>query len=169
MRHLISGAVVASLIAVAAPVAANHINEPTQPISGIEWRVYPYPNGQAQACGPLVDAGATPYVFAPGENIRFELDAVNLSVNPSEHFNGRLNFISVLATGQQVRHWDILDRHWNIPPHAFARFEVWQNNAYGLAAGTYVLEAQVDGLETGDRHLASCQFVVAEPGSGGGD
>lgn len=154
--------VIAVLIA-GTPAQADHVTEPTQPVAGVAWRVFDYPQGALQACGPLVDAGADPYVFDSDDGIRMELDVENLSQDPSEHMFGRLVFSKVEGTETREflrRQWDVLDRHWNVPAHSRRTFEVWQTNVYSLDPGTYEVFARVEGLASGDVHEAACRFDV---------
>lgn len=163
MKTLI-GIVSGVLLISAMPALADHVTEPTAPVTDAQWRVYPYPQGRLQACGPLVDEGQEPYVFSPQDNVRFELDVfTEAGQDPSEHWFTRVVF-SELVPGRrdqlrEVKQWDLSWPHQNKAAHKLSP-EHQQNNLYNLDPGAYRLTAVLIGDASGNRITATCDFFV---------
>lgn len=163
----IAAAGLVTIASTTTPARADHVQEPTSPITGVEWRVYDYPRIALQACGHLVDAGAEPHVFSEGGSLRFELD-VSSEAQPSEHWVARFTLSKLTKPGarnekaQPILDW--FSRHANQPAHSRRAFEMWQNNFYNLEAGTYLFTVHLTGLESGNVVSDECRVTVAGSG-----
>ncbi len=162
-RTILVAALIAGLVG-ATPAIADHATPPTEPVTSVAWRVYPYPNGVKQACGPLVDAGADPYIFQQGDGIRAEVD-VTADAQPTEHWRGTVFLLTVKNKGQNnegtSKVWDSLTRHQNMPGHTVkSAWEAWQTNSYNLEPGEYAYRIVLIGDESGVRFDEFCHFTV---------
>lgn len=158
MRRFVYLLIVAALmVAVAVPAIADHVTEPTAPLTGINLHVYQYPNPQTTT---LSCSGSEVVTF---DNMRVE-SRVTATGTPSEHWDERLTLYQVQGSGLRERIqyiWDVTWRHANIPPHQQI-FEAHQTNQQ-LGALTGLKLRWVDtvtGRESGLKFTDSCTFIV---------
>lgn len=159
--RLLFVALALALTAIAVPSLADHVNEPTAPIAGVQLRVYNYPHAAT-----LLTACDGSEVVIGWNNVRIEPDVV-ASAKPSEHFDGTVIFDQVLNPGRRetIRHlWDFEWKHSNVPPHTNTeglRWEAGQGNNYVIEAGkTYQVVFRGEALESGLFFLTACRFTV---------
>ena len=155
---------------VAGPAVADHVNEPTTPITAVRMALYQYSNSAETLL--TVCNGSEVVLF---DNMRVETFVTAAGVkgngNPSEHFDERLTLVRVLNLGQnneaEKYEWEAFWRHSNIPPHALraagSGWESSQNKQQleNYAAGTVLrFIDKVSPLESGGSFTASCTFTV---------
>lgn len=121
------------MLGLSAPVLADHVSEPTSPITGTRMRVYQYtdkvtPHQSVRNDGGLVSfvngCDGSQTVFF--DNMRMETfvqaKSVRLNENPSEHYVEQVGLYVVtnpgLSTETMVYEWSSEWKHQNIPPHA---------------------------------------------------
>lgn len=160
MKKIIMGVVIGMLLGLSLPVLADHVLEPTAPITGVELRVYNYPHAATllTAC----DGSET----VSWNNVRIEPDVIAVA-KPSEHFDGRIVFAKVLNPGRRetVRAvWDNEWKHSNLPPHTNTESLKWEasmGNNYELIPGTmYEISFRGHTLESQVFYETSCRFKV---------
>lgn len=136
------------------PLPSGHV-----PITGLDQRVYRYPRGVLQACGPLVDAGQEPYVFGQ-EPIRWEPDVFGNGPLPTEHWQTRLQVRRVEGRKRTLLFSEVYS-HQNHRPGKL-KPEIGQWNLYPsmLGPGVYDLTVQVTGDESGVRYRDTCTITV---------
>lgn len=173
-------AVIAVLMAlVAAPAVADHIIEPTSPITEYTLEVYAYPNFATR----LTACDGTEVLFnmdgTVADDARFETftDHPTRGVgNPSEHWDETLTLFVVENFGnprREVEHyqWRVSWKHSNIKPHAHGGVgdngpESSQNSQRLdiYPPGTILrLRGDLTTLESGQQFTAQCTFLVGDP------
>lgn len=175
MRKLIAGLIAGLVIATAVPAVADHISEPTSPITEYTMEVYSYPNFSTAltACDGtevLLNADGT-----IAKDLRFEtfVDYPARSTgSPSEHWDETITLFVVKNFGQRNEveqyEWRVHWRHSNVGQHQLGGVggngpESSQNsqNLRAYAPGTILrLRGDLVGLESGARFSAECTFKV---------
>lgn len=166
---------VLALVAGSVPAIADHIVEPTTPISETGIEIYSYPNFSTAltACDgteiPLNVDGTV------AKDIRVETfvdSPARQAGNPSEHWTETIALFIVTKLGQpnevEKYEWAVDWNHSNIPPHASGGigdngWESSQNNQNlrRYAPGTILrFKSTVTGLESGLQFETSCTFKV---------
>ena len=176
-RSFLRRGLVASAVAVAIPkpALADHIVEPTAPISEVTLEVYSYPNFATR----LVKCDGTEILrnldgsLAKDARIETFVDSPARALgNPSEHYNETLTLFVVERLGRsnevEKYQWRVSWNHSNIGPHA--RGGVGDNgpessqNSQLLSLyppGTVLrVRSDVVTLESGQKLTAECTFKV---------
>lgn len=173
-RILYSVALVTALALVSVPAIADHITEPTAPITGTSMEIYAYPNFPTRLV--QCDGSETPLTIdgVPADSVRIETFVTSNALrfgNPSEHYTEivALFLVRDLGTPQETERyeWDTKWKHSNIPPHASAaRGNGWESSQNNQSfrvypAGTVLrFKTQVVGDESGNVFTDSCTFTV---------
>lgn len=173
-RTFYFAALAATLALVAGPAVADHVSEPTIPITGMTLRLYKYqelPSTLLTACD-----GSEEVTFA---NLRVEslvtASGIGSEGNPSEHYHERLKLEVITQLGQPQQaekyQWDVEWKHSNIPPHAsqvvgspVRTWESSQTNQRILGvypSGTVLRFTEVlTTLESEQQFVSVCTFTV---------
>lgn len=149
-----------ALTAIAVPSLADHVSEPTAPITGVGIRVFDYPN----AVTMLRCDGTDVVLF---NEARAELD-VRSDSKPSEHFTAtREYYLAVpdrrgrlLAPYKDQAVWN----HSNIPPHTPTDGKSWEhvqsNHNFADYTGPFTFRFRVVGDESRNSFEVICPFTV---------
>ena len=173
--RLLLVALALALVAVAVPAAADHIVEPTTPITEVTMEVYSYPNFATRLVkcdgseilrnidgSVALDARIETFVDSPARALG----------NPSEHYNETLTLFVVANPGTRREvekyQWRVSWNHSNIGPHS--RGGVGDNgpessqNSQRLdiyPPGTILrVRSDVSTLESGQKLSVQCTFRV---------
>lgn len=142
------------------PAVADHVSEPTAPITGVGIRVFDYPN----AVTMLRCDGTDVALF---DEARVELD-VRSDTKPSEHFTAiREYYLAVpdrrgrlLAPYKDQTVWE----HSNVPPHTPTEGKNWEhvqsNHRFEDYTGPFTFRFRVTGDESGNTFEVVCPFTV---------
>lgn len=137
------------LLLVSVPAVADHVTEPTAPITGVELELSHYGSGTPIVCG-----GVASSTF---RNLRID-PIVIVSARPSEHWTAKLTMNSQLNRGAN---WYLLWEHQNVPPHARSLRWVAGQGSQSLQPGAdYVVTWEVWGDESGVYFTETCSFTV---------
>ena len=160
-RTLYSLALVLALTLAAVPSRADHVSEPTLPITSLRTLVYDYPAIQ----NPLVCDGTDKVTFstlrvepliAPlqdGNGGASEHWTLRMSVLPGDMRNGAFRPRLLLGGADTLYH------HQNTPPHhPFAEDEANQWNTYMHRVGWWQVSVTVTGEESGQVFSTVCTF-----------
>ena len=150
-----------ALTAIAAPAIADHVNEPTAPITSLRTLVYDYPAIQ----NPLRCDGTDKVTFSTlrvepllthlqdGNGGASEHWTLRMSVLPGDMRNGE--FRARLSAGGA----DTVYHHQNTPPHhPFTEDEANQWNTYMHRVGWWQVRVTVTGEESGRVFETVCTF-----------
>jgi hypothetical protein len=158
--RLLLAALALALTAIAVPAIADHVLEPTTPITGIGMRVFDYPH----AVTMLRCDGTDVVLF---DEVRAELD-VRSDSKPSEHFTAtREYYLAVpdrrgrlLTPYKDQTEW----HHSNIPPHTPTEGKDWEhvqsNHNFDDYTGPFTFRFRVVGDESGNAFEVICPFKV---------
>lgn len=159
MRKTVHLIVIAVLIAlIAGPAAADHIVEPSAPITATELLLYKYPDRTTM----LACDGTDVVTF---DNMRIE-SRVTATAAPSEHFRERLTVYQVENPGTRIERiryiWSVDWKHSNIPPHGPRLWESHQSNQRldDHTGQTLIVEDVITGDVTGAQFISTCRFLV---------
>ncbi|HKY47509.1 MAG TPA: hypothetical protein VJQ79_05935 [Acidimicrobiia bacterium] len=158
--RLLFVALALALTAIAIPSQADHVNEPTAPITAIGMRVFDYPH----AVTMLRCDGTDVVLF---DEARVELD-VRSEVKPSEHFTAtREYYLSVPdRRGRLIGRYkdQAVWEHSNIPPHTPTEGKDWEhvqsNHRFEDYTGPFTFRFRVVGDESGNEFEVICPFTV---------
>ena len=168
-------ALVLAVLLIAVPAIADHITEPTSPITMYTMEVYSYPNFSTRlvACDGTEVLKNVDGTIA--KDLRFETfvdyEARTLG-NPSEHWDETVTLFVVRNLGRnnesEQYEWRVKWRHSNIGPHQQNGVssngpESSQNaqNMRAYPAGTILrLRGDLNALESGQALVAECTFKV---------
>lgn len=148
-RGLVGGV---GALAISTPAFANHLAEPTWPITGLRLRCYQYPFG-----ADLPVDGSGKFAF---NALRIEpmltYQRTARKDNPSEHYTTRIEvlhgrlFNGAFRASQPKTGWQDVWHHENVPPHfAGAEWEVVQANLYTDRLGLWQVLCEITGEESG--------------------
>lgn len=173
--RLLFVAFVLALIAVAVPAAADHIVEPTAPISEYTMEVYSYPNFVTR----LVKCDGTEVVRkidgSISADVRFETfveSPARFEGGPSEHYDETLTLFIVTRLGRpnevEQYQWRVGWKHSNIGPHTRGGIgdngpESSQNSQRvdSFPPGTVLrLRGDLTTLESNQQLTVECTFKV---------
>jgi hypothetical protein len=117
------------LLGLSAPVVADHVNEPSAALLGIEFRIGEYATGTPANCGDTVDF----------QNLRVE-QVATVEGKPSEHWTTRFGWTGPRGVGTPYVRWP----HQNIGPHGHA------NIGHANVPLPFPGEYQIRMVSTGD-------------------
>lgn len=154
-------ALAASIALIAGPAIADHVTEPTAPVTGLFLKVYKYtdPLNTMMRCD-----GTDRITF---DQVRIE-PGVSVAGKPSEHYTVNVNvaFAESLSGRAAVtfKQWGASWKHQNVAPHAnggtaekpreVAEVNQWLHGRLGF----WIVETSVTGEESGAAFTRSCTF-----------
>ena len=150
LSTMILGAVLGTSLGASRSASADHISEPTAPITGIGLQLAHYSSGTIIECGTVASA-----LF---RNLRVD-PIVIASARPSEHFTGK-----VIWHSQSVRIWNGYQKwdHSNVPPDARSLRWVGGQGQLALEPGNdYTVTWEVTGDVSGNHFSETCTFTTA--------
>lgn len=154
------------LLMATTPAIADHVNEPTLPITGMTIDIYQYPNRTEtllSACDGSEKVTFNNLRVEPlisytrdGNGGASEHWTLRIEVLPGKLVNGQFRATKTLGGSDTIWH------HQNVPPHFTAPvYEATQWNTYMGVVGYWRVFVQVTGEESGVVLTETCLFQKA--------
>lgn len=164
MRKVFLGFTVGVLLMLSVPVVADHVSEPTAPITGTALELYEYGNKAVTLLTACDGTETVTFDFLRVESV------ITDTGRPSEHFDEWIILYQTELNGRSPRYiWQVRWRHSNVPPHGTTRNgdpHRWESSETNQKLNDFEpgirlrFTSRIEGLESGGVFLDSCDFIV---------
>ncbi len=171
MKRIIAALALGLFVGLTAPALADHINEPTNPITDLNLHLENYSTNTPVDC-----TGVQAFPYAKVRVAMYINSVGQAQGNPSEHFRAGFITLFEVADSRGIRAWrqdnDPQWSHQNVPPHVAGVFKfdasrltdisVFPRLQAGVTStGWWKVQATVTGDESGTVLTEECLFRVA--------